>query len=267
VGAAETRALGERKVVSILFADLVGSTSLGDGEDPERTRALLERFYVAMTEVLEAAEGTIEKFAGDAVLTVFGAPVAQEDHAERALHASLAMRARLAADFPGLELRIGVNTGEVLVGAPRAGSAFVSGDSVNVAARLEQNADAGQILAGARTVAAVGAAFEFAPPFEVAAKGKRGGVLAFELVEAVARTRPRGLTSLGSTFVGRTAELEQIRAAWRRLSEKRESSLLVLIGDAGIGKTSLVERALGWLGAQAPKPVVRSGRCLAYGQG
>src|SRR3989442_10115920 len=155
----------ERKLATILFADLVGSTTRAEAADPERTRAELERFYDAMDAEIEAAGGTIEKFAGDAVMAGFGAPEAVEDHAERALHAALSMQRRLENLFSGdLSLRIGVNTGDVVVGRPRAGSSFVSGDAVNVAARLEQAAQPGEILAGERTVPAVRGAFEFAEP-------------------------------------------------------------------------------------------------------
>src|ERR687888_2758179 len=113
----------ERKLATVLFADLVGSTALGGSQDPERTRALLDRFYDAMASEIEAAGGTVEKFVGDAVMAAFGAPSALEDHAERALHAALAMQWRLGELFgERLSLRIGVNTGEVVVGRPREGS-------------------------------------------------------------------------------------------------------------------------------------------------
>src|ERR1700758_4330081 len=122
----------ERKLATVLFADIVGSTALARDQDPGRTRDRLERFYDAMAEEVEQAGGTVEKFAGDAVMAAFGAPAALEDHAERALHAALAMQRRLVELF-GSEprLRIGVNTGEVIAAAPRAGSSFVSGDAVN----------------------------------------------------------------------------------------------------------------------------------------
>jgi class 3 adenylate cyclase len=155
----------ERKLATVLFADLVDSTAAAGEQDPERTRARLERFYDAMSAEIEGAGGTVEKFAGDAVMAAFGAPEALEDHAERALHTALAMQRRLEAVFAGeLSLRIGVNTGEVVVGRPREGSSFVSGDAVNVAARLEQAAEPGEILAGERTVSAVRGAFEFGEP-------------------------------------------------------------------------------------------------------
>src|SRR6266508_2133859 len=146
-----TWAVDERKVATVLFADLVGSTELGGSQDPERTRAMLERFYEAMAAEIEAAGGTVEKFAGDAVMAAFGAPAAYEDHAERALHAALSMRRQLETLFGGrLVLRVGVNTGDVMVGRPREGSSFVTGDAVNVAARLEQAAAPGEILVGER---------------------------------------------------------------------------------------------------------------------
>jgi class 3 adenylate cyclase len=147
-------AADERKLATVLFADLVGSTELGASQDPERTRALLARFYGAMSEEVEGAGGTVEKFAGDAVMAAFGVPAAHEDHAERALHCGLSMQRRLDELFAdALSLRIGVNTGEVMAGRPREGSSFVTGDAVNVAARLEQAAP-GETLVGERTVAA-----------------------------------------------------------------------------------------------------------------
>ena len=145
----------ERKLVTILFADLVGSTELGGSLDPEHTRDLLDRFYDAMAAEIALGGGTIEKFIGDAVVAVFGAPAAQEDHAERALQVALWMQHRLQELFgERLALRIGVNTGEVVIGRPREGSSFATGDAVNVSARLEQAARPGQVLVGERTGAA-----------------------------------------------------------------------------------------------------------------
>src|ERR671922_2015657 len=187
----------ERKLATIVFADLVGSTELGASQDPERTRALLDRFYDAMAGEVEGAGGTVEKFAGDAVMAAFGAPRAHEDHAERALHAALSMQRRLGELFGDtLVLRIGVNTGEVVVGRAREGSSFVTGDAVNVAARLEQAAAPGEILAGERTVAAVQGAFEFGPSRILEAKGKPDGVPAREVVRALTLMRPRGVGGL-----------------------------------------------------------------------
>ncbi|MEX2646849.1 MAG: adenylate/guanylate cyclase domain-containing protein [Gaiellaceae bacterium] len=258
----------ERKVATVLFADLVGSTSLGSSQDPERTRATLDRFYEAMAAEITSAGGTVEKFVGDAVMAVFGAPAAQEDHAERALHAALAMRRRLDELFGGeLRLRIGVNTGEVVVGAAREGSSFVTGDAVNVCARLEQNVDPGEILVGERTASFVRGAFEFDEPQRIEAKGKEGGVACRRLVRALTLMRPRGVRGFRSVFVGRETELELLEMTYRRVVEAGEPHLVTLMGDAGIGKTRLVRELWERLGGQPEQPLRRTGRCLPYGQG
>src|SRR4029077_4078823 len=146
---------------------------------------------------------------GDAVVAVFGAPAAQEDHAERALQVALWMQERLQELFGGrLSLRIGVNSGEVAVGRPREGSSFATGDAVNVAARLEQAADPGHTLVGERTASLVGGAVELGEPRTVAAKGKEGGVACRELRRMRAPRRPRGGHGLEARFVGRKRELE-----------------------------------------------------------
>src|SRR6266540_5045321 len=188
----------ERKLATVLFADLVGSTELAGDQDPYRVRALLDRFYYSMAAEIGRAGGTVEKFAGDAVMAAFGAPAAHEDDAERALHVALAMQRRLGELFGDrLALRIGVNTGDVVVGAPREGSSFVTGDAVNIAQRLEAATGAGEILAGERTVAAVRGAFEFADPERVEAKGKRGGLECRRVLRALTLMRPRGVGDLG----------------------------------------------------------------------
>jgi class 3 adenylate cyclase len=223
----------ERKLATILFADLVGSTALGGEFDPEHTRDLLERFYDAMEAEIALGGGTIEKFIGDAVVAVFGAPTAQEDHAERALQTALWMLERLRELFADrLALRIGVNSGEVVVGRPRQGSSFATGDAVNVAARLEQAAAPGQVLVGGRTAALVGAAFDFGEARVVEAKGKPGGVEARELRRMVASRRPRGRQALTTTFVGRAEEL-----AWlQQMAATAEPRFALLVGEPGLGK-------------------------------
>ena len=260
--------LGERKIVTVFFADLVGSTAMGDDEDPERIRHVLERFYHVTTVELETAGGTIEKFAGDAVMAVFGSPVAQEDHAARALHAALAIRQRSMVDFGGvLELRIGIDSGEVLVGAPRAGSAFVSGDTVNIAARLEQSAAPGQILVGTRTASLARSGFRFGPAVSLTLKGKRAPVLAQELIEAAPQHREARLGALPATFVGRAPELDGLLAAWVQACRSHEPLLVTVVGEPGIGKTSLVRHAVEAFRDEGANPVIRFGRCLAYGRG
>ena len=257
----------ERKLATILFADLVGSTAMADSEDPERVRLLLDRFYDAMAEEIERTGGTLEKFAGDAVLAVFGAPVALEDHAERALHAALAMRTRLAELHEGLALRIGVNTGEVVVGRAREGSSFVTGDAVNVSARLEQAAQPGEILAGERTVAAAGAAFEFGPRRNVEAKGKSFSIAARPVLRAQSLVRPRGSGELRPVFVGRETELELLSATYRRAVTGGEPHLVTIVGEPGVGKTTLVRELWTLLGQEERPPLRRTGRCLPYGDG
>ena len=165
--------LEERKLATVLFADLVGSTADAHGEDPERVRVRLERFYDAMAQEIERTGGTVERFAGDSVMAAFGAPAALEDHAERALHAALAMQRTLDRLFGGeFAMRIGVNTGDVVFGRAREGTSFVSGDAVNVGARLEQAAEPGEVLAGERTVSAARGAFEFGDARHGGGKGK-----------------------------------------------------------------------------------------------
>jgi class 3 adenylate cyclase len=258
----------ERKLVTVLFADLVGSTELAGGQDPERVRAMLDRFYDAMAAEVGRAGGTVEKFAGDAVMAAFGAPVAHEDDAERALHVALGMQRRMAELFGGrLALRIGVNTGDVVVGRPREGSSFVTGDAVNVCARLEQAAAAGEILAGERTVGAARGAFEFTEPATVQAKGKPGGVVCRKLVRALSLMRPRGISGLQPVFVGRGGELADLQRAYDRAVATGRPQLVTVVGDAGVGKTRLVREFWRRLGADPRRPLLRSGRCLSYGHG
>jgi predicted ATPase/class 3 adenylate cyclase len=258
----------ERKLATVVFADLVASTELGAACDPEETRALLDRFYDAMATEIERAGGTVEKFVGDAVMAVFGAPRAHEDHAERALHAALSMQRRLEELFgETLAIRIGVNTGEVVVGQAREGGSFVTGDAVNVAARLEQAAVPGEVLAGERTVAAARGAFEFGEAGSVEAKGKPGGVACRRVLRALSLMRPRGVSGLHRTFVGRETELEQLDAAYRRVIDQRSPHLVTIVGEAGVGKTRLVREFWEVLGGAPANPIRRTGRCLPYGQG
>ncbi len=266
-GAAPT-AIAERKLATVVFADLVGSTALGSGQDPERTRAMLERFYDSMAAEVARAGGTVEKFAGDAVMAAFGAPLALEDHPERALHASLAMQRAMGLLFDGrLALRIGVDTGEIVVGRPREGSSFVTGDAVNVAARLEQAAAPGEILAGDRTAAMAGTAFRFGEKRRFEARGKEGGVIGVPVLGAVSVVRPRGLGARPSAFVGRSVELELLLATYARAVERRAPHLVTIVGDAGLGKTRLVAELSARLDGMSPVPLRRTGRCLAYGRG
>ena len=258
----------ERKLATVLFADLVGSTKLAGSQDAERTRSLLNRFYDAMATEIADAGGTVEKFAGDAVMAAFGAPAAQEDHAERALQAALSMQKRLDELFGDvLSLRIGVNTGEVVAGQARVGSSFVTGDTVNTAARLEQGARPGEILVGERTVTAVTGAFEFTEPTTIPAKGKPDGVACRRLVRALTQMRPQRVGGLQRAFVGREKELEALQRTYLRVVDDGRPCLVTVIGDPGIGKTTLLREFWEWLRSRSPEPVLRTGRCLSYGRG
>lgn len=254
----------ERKLATVLFADLAGSTAFASARDPEVVRDTLDRYYDAMTAEVVERGGVVEKFIGDAVVAVFGAPAAREDHAERALDAALAMQQRFAEMFAGqgLGLRVGVNTGEVVVGRAREASSFVSGDTVNVAARLEQAAPTGQVLVGERTVAAVGAAFEFDDLATLEAKGKPEGVPARRLLRMLASHRPR--RALAQSFVGRERELAWLRAQFSECVRQRRPRLAVVVGEPGVGKTSLVAEFRSLLSDDIR---VRVGRCVSFGRG
>jgi class 3 adenylate cyclase len=256
----------ERKLATVLFGDLVSSTQLGASQDPERTRTMLNRFYDAMADEILRAGGTVEKFAGDAVMAAFGVPMAQEDHVERALHAALAMRRRLEELFEGaLSLRIGINTGELVVGPAREQSSFVTGDAVNAAARLEQGAEPGEILVGERAAALVAGAFEFEAPTRIEAKGKPEGVPCRKLVRALSLMRPRGVPGLRSPFVGRDGELALLQRAYEQARARGEPQAATVIGEAGVGKTRLLRELWEWCGSEAPHALRRTGRCAPYG--
>ena len=223
-----------------------------------------------MAAEIEAAGGTVEKFAGDAVMAAFGAPAAQEDHAERALHAALAMQRRLDELFGDtLALRIGVNTGEVVVGRAREGSSFVTGDAVNVAARLEQAAAPGEILVGERTAAAARGAFEFGEPMTVEAKGKEGGVACRPRSCARCRSCARAAwAACAQAFVGR--ERRARAAAGRPIgasSSAGEPHLVTIMGDAGVGKTRLVRELWERLATSRRSRCAERAAASSYGQG
>ena len=151
-----------------------------------------------------------------------------------------------------LSLRIGVNTGDVIVARPRAGSSFVTGDAVNVAARLEQSASPGEILVGERTVGSARSAFEFDGPRTIEAKGRPDGIPCRRLTRALGSMPPRGVGGLRRTFVGRQSELELLQATYRRVVREREPHCVTIMGDAGVGKTSLVGELCAMLAAELP---------------
>jgi class 3 adenylate cyclase/tetratricopeptide (TPR) repeat protein len=242
-----------RKVVTLLFCDVVGSTALGESVDPEALQEMLASYFERMKTIVESHGGTVEKFIGDAVMAVFGVPVAHEDDALRACRAAVEMRDALPG--LGVEGRIGVNTGEVLTGTQER---LATGDAVNVAARLEQAAEHGEVLIGAETLALVGGAVEVGEEQLLELKGKSEPVAAHPLL-AVREVDER---SHASRFVGRERELQQLVDAWHRALAGPRCELLTIVGDPGVGKSRLVAEALERIEAR-----VARGRCLSYGEG
>src|SRR5512132_726791 len=244
---------GHRRGVTVLFCDLVGSTALGESTDPEALRALLARYFERMKAIAERHGGTVEKFIGDAVMAVFGLPVAHEDDTRRAARAAVEMREAL----PQLEVegRIGIATGEVVTGPE---GRLATGDAINVAARLQQAARPGEVLVGEETLVPLGLAVDVEAVEPLALKGKAHPVSAFRLFavhEARAR-RPE------ARFVGRERELAAIHEAWERALAERRCELVTIVGEAGVGKSRLVTEALASLETRLVQ-----GRCLPYGDG
>jgi class 3 adenylate cyclase len=242
-----------RKTVTVLFCDVVGSTALGEATDPEVLRAILARYFDRMRAIVEGHGGTVEKFIGDAVMAVFGVPVAHEDDALRACRAAREMREAFAG--LGIEGRIGVSTGEVVTGTEER---LATGDALNVAARLQQAAAPGEVLIARATLALVGDAVEVEPVEPLALKGKSEPVPAFRLLEARAAPERRHDT----VFVGRERELALLGEAWERALAEQRCQLVTVVGDAGLGKSRLAAEALASIEAR-----VVYGRCLPYGVG
>jgi class 3 adenylate cyclase len=250
----------ERRLVTVLFADVTGSTALGESTDPEDLRALLGRYYAIAREVIAEHGGTLEKFIGDAVMAVFGIPQAHGDDAERALAAALTLRERVAADpqTADLALRIGVNTGEVVATPDRdSGDFLVTGDAVNVAARLQQHAEPGAIVAGERTRRAV-AVFRFAEEQTFVAKGKREPIVGSVVLARAAERRVAR-----APFLGRDQDLAQLDLIARRALDEKRPQLVTVTAPAGTGKSRLIEEFTERL---SPAGVtVATAQCLPYG--
>ena len=243
----------QRKIVTVLFCDLTGSTALGETLDPERLRTLLARYFERMKAIVERHGGSVEKFIGDAVMAVFGVPALHEDDALRAVRSAVEMRDSLPE--LGLQGRIGVMTGEVVTGTEER---LATGDAVNVAARLEQAAQPGEVLVGEPTLALVGWAAEVEPVESLELKGKAQPVPAYRLL----RVREAPERRHEAPFVGRERELTILREAWDRVQTEQRCELVTLVGDAGVGKSRLSAEIL----ASIEATVVR-GRCLPYGEG
>jgi class 3 adenylate cyclase len=257
-----------RKTVTVLFADVVGSTRLGEQTDPESTRRMLSRYFEASRQVIERHGGVVEKFIGDAVMAVFGIPTLHEDDALRAVRAANEMRAAVdllngelaSASWPPIALRMGVNTGEVVAGEAATGHTFVTGDAVNVAARLEQAAAPGEIFLGATTYRLVRGSIEAEPTEPLDLKGKAERVDAYRLISVGEGAIRRHDTPL----VGRRRELHLLSEAFDRANEETACHLFTLLGNAGVGKSRLVHEFVSQVRDRAQ--VLRA-RCLPYGEG
>ncbi len=254
----------ERKLVTALFCDIVGSTELGERLDPEALRSVQQAYFDRMRALVEQHGGTVEKFAGDAVVAVFGVPVLHEDDAERAVRCAIEMRRALLGLADTLrprfgveiDLRIGVQTGEAVVGD---GDALATGDVMNTAARLEQRAAPGQILVGRETVHLTSSAVEYGEELSFEAKGKGERVRAAPALRLHSRRR-----RARSPLVGRERELELLAATLERAIASREPSLVLVVGEPGIGKTRLVEEFADRASGRAD---LFRGACLPYGEG
>jgi class 3 adenylate cyclase len=258
----------ERKVVSIVFADLVGSTALAEQSDPEDVRAMLAAHYARVRAQLERFGGTVEKFIGDAVVAVFGAPVVHEDDPERAVRAALAIRD--AAREGGVQLRVAVNTGEALVNIdarPAEGQGMVAGDVVNTAARIQSAAPVNGVLVGEMTYRATAHLIEYRAADPVQAKGKSQPVAVWEAVALRQRFGSDVEQAPLAALVGRDRELDALRGALARSRQEREPQLVTVIGVPGIGKSRLVAELFTLVDADPELILWRQGRCLPYGEG
>src|SRR4051794_23492286 len=266
--AAETAHREERRIVSVVFFDLVGFTSRSEQLDPEDVRAILAPYHSTVRDELESFGGVVEKFVGDAVMAVFGAPTSHGDDPERAVRAALAVReavTALNAARPELELSIrgAVNTGEAVVtlsARPSHGEAMVAGDVVNTASRLQAHAPVGEIVVGAETYLATRAAIEYEPAEPVTAKGKAKPISAWRVVGATSALGERDLST--TPFVGRDREVGLLDATWERVELECRPHLITVLGPPGVGKSRLTAEFTERIASRGGR-VVR-GRCLPY---
>jgi adenylate cyclase len=273
---ARTR-LDERRLITALFCDLVGFTPLSEQLDVEEVREIQAEYFSAMSSQIERYGGTVEKYAGDAVLALFGAPVAHEDDAERAVLCALGMQAaieRVAQQAQrrwGLEpaIRVGVNTGEVVSGSWDVGGrqdVAVTGDAVNTAARIQTAAEPGEVLVGAETMRLTRRRINYADRRDLLVKGKSGTVPTYAALGSREHIGERWEGAERATpLVGRDREVMQLQDAWMR-AHGGEGGVVTLVGEAGVGKSRLVAELVDRVSAAGAVRIVR-GRCLSYGQG
>lgn len=263
----------ERKVVTVLFCDLVGFTALGDKADPEDIKATLRPYHARLLHEIERFGGTVEKFIGDAVMAVFGAPVAHEDDAERAVRAALRIIdgiEELNETDPGLQLavRIGINTGEavVTVGGPER-EGLVAGDVVNTASRLEKIAPVGGVVVGEPTYRATKDLFEYEQLESARVKGKSDPVRIWRALAVRSRYGPGVVRPSRTMLVGRENEMEVLKRSYSRAARERSVQLVTIMGEPGVGKTRLVREFFAFIDTLREFVYWRQGRCLPYGEG
>jgi len=260
--------VAERRLVSILFADLVGFTTLAEGRDAEDTRELLSHYFDLAGEVIARYGGTVEKFIGDAVMAVWGAPTAHEDDAERAVRAALDLVDAVGALGPAIQARAGVLTGEAAVTLGATNQGMVAGDLVNTASRLQTVAPPGAVLVGEATQRAAGRAIAFEPAGEQTLKGKAAPVEAWRALRVVAEVGGRNRAeTLEAPFVGRDDELRLLKELFHATTREGRARLVSVIGPAGIGKTRLAWELSKYLDGLVDTVWYHDGRSPAYGEG
>jgi class 3 adenylate cyclase len=259
-----------RKTVTILFCDMTGSTSLGERLDPESVGRVMGRYYEALKAVIERHGGTVAKFIGDAVMGVFGIPTLHEDDALRAVrsaaeipHVIESLNERIGQEIGAIQVRVGVNTGEVLAGDPSIGDALATGDAVNVAARLEQAAPPGQILIGRETFRLVRDAVEVDEIERLEVRGKAEPLRAFRL-RLVKPGLAGHIRRMDAPMIGRDRQRQLLRHIFDSVRQDLSCHLFTLLGPAGVGKSRLVAELVHEVGHEA---TVLQGRCLPYGDG
>jgi class 3 adenylate cyclase/tetratricopeptide (TPR) repeat protein len=263
----------ERRVVSVLFADLVGFTDLSASRDAEEVRELLTRYFDSARRLVERYGGAVEKFIGDAVMAVWGAPVANEDDAERAVRTALDMIAAVSAladelALPDLRLRVGVLTGEAAVTVGAEGQGMVAGDLVNTAARIQSAAEPGTVLVGDATRRASDASIAYEDAGEHELKGKSEPVRLHRALRVIAARRGEGRSlGLEPPFVGRDRELRLVKELFHSCAQERHARLVSVVGIAGMGKTRLSWEFEKYMDGLAVDVRWHRGRCLAYGEG
>jgi class 3 adenylate cyclase len=268
-------ALEERKIVSVLFCDLVGFTAASEQQDPEDVRARIRPYHARLRQEIERYDGTVEKFVGDAVMAAFGAPVAHEDDAERAVRAGLRILEAIAElneanrDFD-LQVRVGINTGEavVAVGArPEHGEGIVTGDVVNTAARIESAAPVNGVAVSEQTYRATIRAFDYESLPPVSAKGKAAPLALWRAKAARSRFGSDVSDRFRTPFVGRELEKPLLIGIFERATQQRSVQLVTVVGEPGVGKTRLIAELGNFVDAKPGLFRWRQGRCLPYGEG